>query len=269
MRQDRRGRFMGLTSGIALGAICCLGIILLLIASTVVLSLISLYTPDHSQEWYGEHYYIKAKVLDVQSADGSLNFTNGTVVDSAELSNLCGAQYRNQGAQYFVGCHATNFVAFGPYSNSSRRRRRRTANRGFYEVGEIHLYYSTSCPPQTNRLASGNSDRFSNCIKRRLEICNKLRNDASSWLSSLGSLAQTIWPSGSSSSESITIKNITGLSNSNAIDIAGSSNLSSIIQANIALGCQYRGPISHEDINAILSSQTSPVTDPSSTLPPT
>ena len=57
MRQDRRGRLIGLTSGVALGGICCLGIILLLVASTVVLSLISLYTPDHSQEWYGERKY--------------------------------------------------------------------------------------------------------------------------------------------------------------------------------------------------------------------
>ena len=57
MRQDRRGRLMGLTSGVALGGICCLGIISLLIASTIVLSLIPLYTPDHSQEWYGERKY--------------------------------------------------------------------------------------------------------------------------------------------------------------------------------------------------------------------
>ena len=33
-------------------------------------------------------YHIKAKVLDVQSADVSLNFTNGKVVDSTQLSNL-------------------------------------------------------------------------------------------------------------------------------------------------------------------------------------
>ena len=199
----------------------------------------------------------------------------------------CGAQYRNQGAQYFVGCRAKNFVAFGSYSNSRRRRRRRTIKRGFYEVGEIDLYYSTSCPPQTNRLGSGKSDGFSNCIKRRLEACNKLRNDASSWLSSSGSLAQTILPFGSSSYESITVKNIYSLSNANAKNITSVWGLSNITQANIGektciivfsffskripylldLECQYLGPISHEDINAILSSQTSPVTDPSSTLP--
>ena len=33
-------------------------------------------------------YRIAAKVLKVQSADASSNFTNGTVVDSMQLSNL-------------------------------------------------------------------------------------------------------------------------------------------------------------------------------------
>lgn len=48
------GKSAGATSGIIFGGFCCLGLILLAIAATVVLSLIGIYTSNHSQEGYGE-----------------------------------------------------------------------------------------------------------------------------------------------------------------------------------------------------------------------
>ena len=48
------GKGAGVTSGIIFGGFCCLGLILLAIAATVVLSLIGIYTPNHSEQGYGE-----------------------------------------------------------------------------------------------------------------------------------------------------------------------------------------------------------------------
>jgi len=39
------------------GVFLCLGMILFLIAATIVLSLISIYTPNHGEEGYGERKY--------------------------------------------------------------------------------------------------------------------------------------------------------------------------------------------------------------------
>lgn len=49
----RSGTTARLLTGVALGGLC-FGIILLVIASTIVLSLISIYIPTHSEAGYGE-----------------------------------------------------------------------------------------------------------------------------------------------------------------------------------------------------------------------
>jgi hypothetical protein len=47
----------GVISISIVGVFICLGVILFLIAATIVLSLISIYTPNHGEEGYGERKY--------------------------------------------------------------------------------------------------------------------------------------------------------------------------------------------------------------------
>ena len=51
------GRTAGFTASLITGGLLCLGILSLLTAATIVLSLIPLYTPNHAVEGYGERKY--------------------------------------------------------------------------------------------------------------------------------------------------------------------------------------------------------------------
>jgi hypothetical protein len=51
------GKLSGITSNLALVGFFCIGMALFAIAATIVLSLISLYIPNHSQPGYGERKY--------------------------------------------------------------------------------------------------------------------------------------------------------------------------------------------------------------------
>jgi hypothetical protein len=53
----------GYASGIVMGGFLCIGVCLLVIASTFVLSLISLYIPNHSEQVYGDRKYKKHSKL--------------------------------------------------------------------------------------------------------------------------------------------------------------------------------------------------------------
>jgi hypothetical protein len=48
------GGVIGFTTKLVVGVFFCFGIALLMIAATIVLSLISIYTPNHSEAGYGE-----------------------------------------------------------------------------------------------------------------------------------------------------------------------------------------------------------------------
>jgi len=53
----------GLISATVLGALLCLGLIFLAIAATIVLSLISIFTPNHSQVAEGEGNSVYTKFI--------------------------------------------------------------------------------------------------------------------------------------------------------------------------------------------------------------
>ena len=48
------GKGAGGATGIIFGGFCCLGLILIAIAATVILSLIGIYTSNNSDQGYGE-----------------------------------------------------------------------------------------------------------------------------------------------------------------------------------------------------------------------
>ncbi|UJR13648.1 hypothetical protein I4U23_000660 [Adineta vaga] len=259
-----------LTSSIALGGLLCFGIVLFLIASTIVLSLISIYIPNHSEEGYGEHYQIKAILLKALYQNISSTLQNGTIVDSVILSNLCASTYRNHGEKNFLGCFANNFYTFDAYNTSTTsRRRRRLADASLYEIGEINLYYSNSCPSRNHKSIDTIFTKFNNCIQRRLIACDHFKNSDSQstdWTSSSGHVSQTILTSNHNSYQYIIVEKLYGLSLSTAIPLADSLKLPSTMKTDLKLSCQYKGSLPQEEINAILSSQTISTTEsPSST----
>jgi len=101
-------RDVEVTSYNIIGVFLCLGAILFLIAATIVLSLISLYMPNHGEEGYGDRKYKyrifkkilfkkKTKILEYQIKtflikalyqNSSYTFVNAPVADSIEMSNL-------------------------------------------------------------------------------------------------------------------------------------------------------------------------------------
>jgi len=50
-------RATNLASSLAVGGLLCFGIFSFLLAATIVLSLIPVYTPDHSDEGFGDRKY--------------------------------------------------------------------------------------------------------------------------------------------------------------------------------------------------------------------
>ena len=53
----------GYASGMVIGGFLCLGVCFLVMASAIVLSLIPLYIPNHSEEVYGDCKYKKYSKL--------------------------------------------------------------------------------------------------------------------------------------------------------------------------------------------------------------
>jgi len=145
--------------------------------------------------------------------------------------------YRNQAN--FAGCVATNFLAFGPYNNSRNSRRRRIARAayvGMYEIGEIDLYYSTSCPRKSDILKYANSTSLSNCVKNRLTACNNLVNGSSNlteWNPLPIHFLQSIVDQNGSDYRIIEVMNLFGIPFSIATSLAVSLSLSNDTIAHI------------------------------------
>jgi hypothetical protein len=99
------GTGAGTTSAIITGGFLCVGLVFFSIAATVVLSLISLYTPNHGQAGYGEgnsvytkftqsllnkikylEYRLDAMMLKFLYTNISANFINGSIASNSYLS---------------------------------------------------------------------------------------------------------------------------------------------------------------------------------------
>jgi hypothetical protein len=57
----------GRTGGVIMGAVICLGLLLLTIAAVIILSLISIYRPNISQQGYGEGSFIYTIFFQIKS----------------------------------------------------------------------------------------------------------------------------------------------------------------------------------------------------------
>jgi hypothetical protein len=99
------GRVPGITASVVIGGFLCVSISLLVVAATIVLSLISLYLPNRSEQGYGEckyktfekfdkskrqfsDYQIKTLMIKALYQDSSFTFNGGPVADSVAMSIL-------------------------------------------------------------------------------------------------------------------------------------------------------------------------------------
>ncbi len=104
---DMAGAGAGTTSALIMGGFLCLGLVLVAIAATVILSLISIYTPNHGQTGYGEgnsvytkfiqsllnkikflEYRLDAMMLKFLYTNISGNFSGGSIASNTDLSDL-------------------------------------------------------------------------------------------------------------------------------------------------------------------------------------
>lgn len=266
----------GLSTGIIAGGFLCLGILLLAIAATVILSLIGIYTSNKSQQGYGEEYRINALLLKIIHVNSTYKFTNGSVADSTSFSSLCSSVYRSNGAAYFSACVLTNFFAIGPYNDSTvnkRRRRATTGQNGTVLGGTARVFFSTTCSSKKDRLKYGNATDLSKCSSDRLAICNALYNSLSTtalkeWSPLPSSFSLSIVDSISTSYVVVNILRLFGFPSNIAISIATSLGLSPLMISNINAGCQYIGPISQSDIAAAVAAQSTATTTVPTTANP-
>jgi hypothetical protein len=274
MAAGRGGPSTGLTTGLIMGGFLCLGLVLLAIAATVVLSLIGIYTSNHSQQGYGEQYQINALLLKIIHVNGSYRFLNGSVADSTAFSTLCSSIYRNNGAAYFSACVLDNFYAFGPYNDSTanKRRRRATGQNGTVIVGRARVFFSTTCASKKDRSKYDNATDLSKCAASRVAICNALFNTSSTtslteWKPLPDPFSLAAVDSNSVSYVVLTILRLFGFPTVIGLSIANSLGLNATTISYINAGCQYIGTISQSNIAAIVAAQsTETTTAPATTV---
>jgi len=259
------GGSAGIASGLIVGGFLCLGLFLLAIAATVVLSLIGIYTSNSSQNTWGEEYQ-STLLMKVIYANTTYTFANGTVADSTTMSTLCGTMYRKTSSvKSFAACIMTNFYASGntSYNDSTTAKRRRRANVGVgtYGLGMAgtgRYFYSRRCLGTATKGSYANSSSLNSCIKQRIAECNKLFNSTgtlTSWTPLPNSFALSIVESKLSGYIPLSVSNLLSFPTSLGAIIAALLGFSPQTISEIASGCRYIGPISQADIATAVALQ--------------
>jgi hypothetical protein len=109
-------------------------------------------------------------------------------------------------------------------------------NAGVYEIGEVNLYYSTSCPSKGDISKYANSTSLSACVKSRLTACNNLMNSSpilTEWLPLPNPFSQSIVNDDGSDPQIIAVANLFVIPSLIASSLATALNLSSDIKQNI------------------------------------
>jgi len=255
----------GIASGIIVGGFLCLGLVLLAIAATVVLSLIGTYTANSSQNTWGEEYQ-STLLMKVIYANTTYTFANGTVADSTTMSTLCGTQYRKTSSvKSFAACIMTNFYAYGntSYNDSTTTKRRRRTNSGVgtYGLGMAgtgRYFYSKRCLGTASKGSYSNSSSLNSCIKKRIAECNKLFNTTgslTSWTPLPSAFSLSIVESKLSGYIPLAISNLLSYPTSLGAIIAALLGFSLETISEISAGCRYIGPISQADIATAVALQ--------------
>ncbi|CAF1453621.1 unnamed protein product [Adineta steineri] len=262
---------------LVMGGLLCLSIMFFVVAAIIVLSLIPLYTANRGEIGYGEHYQIKTLVIKALGQNISFTANNATVTDSRDLSLLFTSIYQDHGVANLKGCIATNFHAFSGNTSNFNRRRRREIEIGLYEIGELNIYYSTSCSHKNDESKYITNTSLSTCVKNRLIECNNLVNgslNASDWTRFSNPFLQTITNNASNQSLAI-VEAVVGFPFLTAQNLASilinTTDINNHIRKHIfflistmnlfllffikVLGCQFIGQVSQQNIDTALASQ--------------
>jgi hypothetical protein len=268
MAKGSAGSAGGIATGIIVGGFLCLGLVLLGIAATIVLSLIASYTSNNSVQTYGEEYQVTL-LLKVIHQNTTYTFKNGTVADNTALSTLCGTVYRKaSSANSYAACIATNFYAYGTYNDSSTAKRRRRANTangtyGSYMPGLCRHFYSNKCQGRTSAYTYSNSSSIPSCISQRLAQCNAFFNSTGAlkaWTPLPTPFSLAAVEVNLSGYITLPVLYIYSAPSSSAASYGSTLGLSSETISELSIGCRYVGPISQAAIAAAIAAQSSATT---------
>jgi hypothetical protein len=262
----------GAASGVVVGAFTCLALVFVGVAATIVLSLISTFTTNRSQQGYGEEYRCDTLMLKTLYTNVSYTFSNSTIADNPTLSSYCTSQLTNKSIGSFSGCLLQNGYGWGPYNTStnSKRRRRATALAGLYSIHDGRLFFSNECPKKGDVGKSDNGSKLSSCVAQRLGYVNNLVNNYSGnfilWTPAPAFVLEVV-STDLGAYRTLIPSTIYGVPRGAAVTVATELNLNSNIISQLARGCRYLGGLSLSQINAILAAQslettTQPVSNP-------
>jgi len=266
------GSGAGMMSGVIIGSFLCIGLLLLAVTATIVLSLISIYTSNNSQNGWGDEYQINNILLKLLHANATYVFNNGSVADASEIGTFCSSYYVANGATKFAGCVADNFYVEGPYNSSTtskRRRRAATGTTGSLAYGRLRLFYSNRCTKSSDEFKYANSSKVSQCVLQRLDLCNKVFYSQTSQLTAawFTSFLLSIFDSISSSYVPLTITEILTYPKSIGLSVASALGVPQSAMNDYDYGCQYIGPRSQDYIAAVLATQYTTTAATTSAIP--
>jgi hypothetical protein len=257
------GNSGGIATGIVMGGFLCLGLVMAAIAGTIILSLISIYTPSHGVTAYGDQFQVNPLMLKTLYTNSSNNtFSNSSIAGNTALNTLCVNTFTAQGSETPYGCVVDNHYGWGPNYNdsfSAKRRRRMYGYSALYSIARSRIFYYTTCGVQSDKLKYYNN-ATSSCVRARLAACNALFNNSAQNLTEwtpVSSLYYSIVNNPTISYVALTIYKVFGVRTSTAISEATSLGIPS---ANFTAGCQYIGPIARSDMAAIISAQSTQTT---------
>jgi len=252
------------------GAVLCLGLLLLVIAATIVISLISLYPPNQSQQAYGDAYLINYFMLQSTSSASTFIFSNSIMADSTQLSTLCANTYTNLGQKYVAGCIVDTNKAWGLFTTGTTGRRRRRQAAPFLDtISRLRVFYTNPCSKIADKGKYATNASLSTCVAQRLKACNVLVSSGTTvtqWTPVPTSMSYAVVDTGFLGYQQLIISAVQSPTVSTALTFAASVGLNSSVQSLISLGCQYCGQLPLSTIYAILGAQASVTTTlPSST----
>jgi hypothetical protein len=256
------GTSAGVTSAVIFGGFLCIGLFLLAIATAIILSLIPIYTSNHSQQGYGSEYTFDSLMLKLSYTNNSDTYNGTTIGNSSALSSACTTYFETLGYSNFAGCVVYNGQAWAPYNNSktSRRRRRAPTTVGMYAIFTVRIFRTVACPSESDGNKTESSSSISACNLQGIKQCNKLVNDLlttfAPWASTNAVILEVL--NTEDSYDAISALPIYGVPRQIAAAVASDlSGVSGAVIGNLQRGCRYVGQRSIAYIDSVISSQTS------------
>jgi hypothetical protein len=255
----------GTVSTAVMGGFLCIGLFLLAIAATVILSLIPTFTSNNSQQPSGEEYRCYAIMIKMLYTNITSNFSDSVIGNNQDLNTYCTQQLLNQNIPNVAGCVLINGYAWGPYNTSTNSRRRRDVTVGLYAIFEARVFFSNCCGKKTDINQYQNGTTLSNWAYQRLGYANSLVNNngySTSFIqwTPTPTFSISIVDSTLAAYHSVAPSQVYGVPTSKANAIASTLGVSNTVENQLNTGCQYAGSVPISTINNIIAAQASQAT---------